>query len=125
MPPPPARPGKQFTRYVVAGLANTALTYVLLVVLMRAMDYRTAYTIVYVLGIAIAYVLNSRYVFRVSLQARKAVAFPLVYALQWLIGLAWLWFLVDGCGVAKEIAALLVVALNVPLGFLLTRRILA
>ena len=39
-------PRTQFARYLVAGAANTALTYALLVVAMRFIGYLGAYTIV-------------------------------------------------------------------------------
>ncbi len=39
------RTRRQLVRYLVAGSANTLLTYLLLLWLMRMIDYRIAYTI--------------------------------------------------------------------------------
>jgi putative flippase GtrA len=120
-----AAPRAQFAPYVVAGAANTALTYALLVVAMRWIGYLGAYTIVYAVGIAFGYWLQSRFVFRVPLAWRVAVRFPLVYLVQYAFGFAMLWLLVDAAHVESDVAALIVVIANVPLGFLLSRLLLA
>jgi putative flippase GtrA len=120
-----ATPRAQFARYLAAGAVNTALTYALLVVAMRWIGYLAAYTIVYAVGIALGYWLQSRFVFRVPLAWRVALRFPLVYIVQYVLGFAVLWLLVDAVHVENDLAALIVVIANVPLGFLLSRLLLA
>ena len=120
-----ATPRTQFARYVVAGAANTALTYALLVVAMRYIGYLGAYTIVYAVGIVFGYWLQSRFVFRVPLAWRVALRFPIVYLVQYAVGAGVLWLLVDAAHVDSDVAALIVVIANVPLGFLLSRLLLA
>ena len=114
----------QFARYLVAGAVNTAVTYALLVVAMRSMGYLAAYTIVYALGIAFGYWLQSRFVFHVPLAWRAALRYPLVYLAQYVFGFVLLALLVDTAHIDKDLAALVVVIANVPLGFLLSRRVL-
>lgn len=114
----------QFTRYVVAGAINTAVTYVLLVALMRVVEYRLAYSIAYVAGIATGCWLQCRFVFRVPLDWRNAIRFPAVYAIQYLMGLLLLWVLVAAAGMRREWAALVVIMVNVPVGFLAMRFLL-
>jgi putative flippase GtrA len=116
---------RQFARYLLAGAANTLVTYAVLLVAMRWMDYRLAYTGAYVLGIALAYVLQARFVFRVPLAWRAAIGFPAVYLVQYLAGLALLWILVDRLHLAAKWAALATIAAGVPLGFALSRTWLA
>ena len=70
------------------------------------------FLVVYALGIALAYVLYSRYVFEVPLACRKAMGFPLVYAVQWLLGVVLLWILVELATLRKESAALVVIAMG-------------
>jgi hypothetical protein len=60
----------QFIRYLIAGLCNTGFTYALLIFAMRWIDDLLAYSIVYVLGIAVGYGLQSRFVFRVPIDWR-------------------------------------------------------
>ena len=54
----------EFTGFLVVGAVNTALTYVLFLVLARYTHYWTAYTIASLLGIALSYVLNALFVFK-------------------------------------------------------------
>jgi putative flippase GtrA len=119
-----ATPRAQFVRYVVAGVANTALTYALLVVVMRWIGYLAAYTIVYAIGIGFGYWMQSRFVFRVPLAWRVALRFPLVYVAQFTLGFALLWLLVGTAHADRDLAALIVVMVNVPLGFVLSRLVL-
>jgi len=114
----------QFARYLVAGAVNTAVTYALLVVAMRWIGYLAAYTVIYALGIAFGYWLQSRFVFHVPLAWRAALRYPLVYLVQYAFGFVLLALLVDTVHVDKDVAALVVVIANVPLGFLLSRRVL-
>jgi len=114
----------QFARYLVAGAVNTAVTYALLVVAMRWIGYLAAYTVIYALGIAFGYWLQSRFVFHVPLAWRAALRYPLVYLVQYAFGFVLLALLVDTVHVDKDLAALVVVIANVPLGFLLSRRVI-
>ena len=116
---------EQFVRYLIAGATNTALTYGLLLVAMQWIAYLAAYTIVYLLGIAIGYWLQSRFVFRVPIDWRTAVRFPRVYIVQYVVGAVLLWLLVDVARIPATWAALLVVLGTVPLGFFMSRRIMA
>jgi putative flippase GtrA len=115
---------RQFTRYLIAGVVNTAITYGLLVAALRWLPYAAAYTVAYVSGVAIGYLLQSRFVFRVPLGIRRALRFPLVYVAQYVVGIALLWLLVDRLGTEATWAALVVVVANVPLGFMLSRLLL-
>jgi putative flippase GtrA len=115
----------QVARYIAAGLANTAVTYMLLVLGMRWLHYALAYTLVYAVGIVLAYWLQTRFVFRVPLHWRTALRFPLVYAVQYVLGLALLTVLVEIAGLPQRWAALVAIAANVPAGFVLSRLLLA
>lgn len=121
----PPRLRAQFGRYLVAGALNTLSTYALLVLAMRFMPYLIAYSLVYAIGVAIGYALQSRFVFRVPLSWRTARRFPLAYAAQYAFGAILLWLLVDAAQMSRNLAALVVVGASVPLGFMLNCRVLA
>ncbi len=112
-----------FPRFLIAGAVNTGVTYVLYLGLLALMPYVWAYTLTYVAGIGLGYALNSRWVFRKSYSLHSVMAYPLTYLLNYLLGLGLLWILVDSMKVPQEIAPLLVVALSVPLMYLVTRSI--
>lgn len=114
----------QFLRFLVAGVLNTAATYLIYLALLTRVEYITAYTVAYVAGIPIAYVLASRFVFRTSLSIHAFIKFPVVYLFQYIAGTVIVWAGVNWFGIRKEYAALIAIAVTVPLTFALTRAIL-
>jgi putative flippase GtrA len=83
-----------------------------------------AYTIAYVAGIALSYVLNTWYVFRVRRDLRGLALFPLVYLAQYLIGMLVLSLAVNSFGVPAKFALLISIAITIPMTFLLSRLVL-
>lgn len=120
-----SRHGGRILRYVVAGAVNTAVTYVLYLALLRAMPYAWAYTVAFVAGIGIAYVLQSRYVFAAAASWQTFLAFPLVYVVQYVVGVVALRMLVESGLASRELAAIAVLAVTVPVGFVLSRALFA
>lgn len=74
-------------RFLVAGLANTALTALALVVLSLWLDPRVAYTVVFAAGVVLAVVLADRYVYGVRMGRRIRWAYALLYVAVYLVGL--------------------------------------
>jgi putative flippase GtrA len=111
-------------RFVIAGAINTAVTYAIYLALLPWSGYALAYTIAYVAGIALSYVLNTWYVFRVRRDLRGLALFPLVYLAQYLIGMLVLSLAVNSFGVPAKFALLISIAITVPMTFLLSRLVL-
>ena len=76
----------QFTRFLATGLVNTAVGYGVYLGLLRWTSYEIAYAAAYVIGIVVAYVLNSLFVFRSPIGLRTALRYPFVYLAQYLFG---------------------------------------
>ena len=112
----------QFARFLVGGGLNTALTYAAFLLLELVLPAVTAYTIVYILGIFISYILNIYYVFKVKSTFPKALKFPIVYLVQYLFGVTILSALLD-YGVDSRIAMIGVVIITIPVTFLISRAI--
>jgi putative flippase GtrA len=74
-------------RFVVAGVANTLVTAALLSLLSQVIDQRVAYTIVFVLGVALSTLLAGRFVFRTNLTPTRTAAYVAVYVGVYLVGL--------------------------------------
>jgi putative flippase GtrA len=108
-------------RFVIAGAINTAVTYAIYLALLPWSGYAVAYTIAYVTGIALSYVLNTWYVFRVRRDLRGLALFPLVYLAQYLIGMLVLSLSVSSFGVPEKFALLISIAITVPMTFVLSR----
>jgi putative flippase GtrA len=115
----------QFRRFLVAGALNTVASYITYLWMLLHMRYEFAYTLSTALAILCSYALNTYFVFRTSWCWRKLVQFPSVYFVQYVTGLAAMWVLVDGFGVDDRIAPWFVIAAQVPLTYVLSRRILA
>ncbi|MFC4172892.1 GtrA family protein [Microvirga sp. GCM10011540] len=113
----------QFSKFLLGGAVNTGVTYALFVGAGQILSPSAAYTFAYILGIGLSYFINSFFVFRARASLRSALQFPVVYLVQYLTGLILLTILTR-LGLDSRIAMLLVIAVNVPLTFVLTRRIL-
>lgn len=116
--------GREFIRFLVVGAVNTGLTLLLFEGLRRFVPYLLAYSVAYVTGIVISYVLNASYVFRQPKTVKTAALFPLVYVAQYLLGMVLMWLLVEHAGFAPTVSVVIVVVLSVPLTFVLSRTIL-
>jgi putative flippase GtrA len=114
----------QFIRFLIGGGVNTAVTYVLFLILSAFIHHTAAYSIVYVVGIALSYVINVKLVFRSAPSARSIVTYPVAYGVQYIYGLAALSLLIDYFSLDHSLAMLIVIGTSVPLTFILTRTLL-
>ena len=114
----------QFARFLVAGAVNTVASYAIFLVLLQFMPYLAAYTIAYVIGVGISYLLLTSFVFRTPRRVATALRFPLVYVAQYLTGSVVIVLLVEAWGVRASIAAIAAIVASIPVSFLLSRTIL-
>ena len=115
---------RESVRYVLAGGFNTAATYAAYVVLLPLVGYAVSYTVTYAAGIFLAYYLSARFVFRRRLQWRHAIQYPLVYVLQYGLGITLTTALIKWVYLKAEFAAALAIVLTVPFTFWLSRWII-
>jgi putative flippase GtrA len=115
---------RESVRYVLAGGFNNAATYAAYLVLLPSMGYAIAYSLTYVAAIVLAYYLSARFVFRRPLQWQHAIQFPLVYVVQYGLGITLTTALIEGAQVNASIAPALVIVITVPFTFWLTRWII-
>lgn len=113
----------EILRFLAVGILNTTLCYGGYLLLLHWLRYEIAYTIAYLAGIALSYVLNALIVFRQPLRRRAALRYPLVYIVQFLLGLVLLKVLIEFCGIANWLAPALVIVLTIPVTFLMSRAI--
>lgn len=116
--------GAQGLRFLASGAANTVITFALYCALVFFVHPQIAYACVFALGIAIAYVVNSRYVFRAPLRVSTAAFYPLVYAVQYALS-ALLIGVFTHAGLGPRIALAITIALVTPVSFVLNRIALA
>lgn len=111
----------RFLRFIVSGGVNTAITYGIYLVLLQIITYQISYSIAYVSGIAVSYALNRSFVFRNHHGLRSILLFPLVYVAQYALGMLLLWLWVEMAGLSDKVAPLIVVAVTLPLTYVLSR----
>lgn len=111
-------------RFLIAGLVNTLIGYLLYLLLLLILPYQAAYTTSYGAGIFISYYLNSVYVFQRPLRWSSAVQYPLVYLVQYVTGLVTISLLVEQLSVDTRIASLLTILITLPLVYILSRAII-
>ena len=117
--------GRPAVRYLIAGGINTLATYLIYLTVLAVAPYPLAYSLSYGAGIVLSFVLNSRFVFRAPLRWRRLLQYPVVYVVQYALGYAVLYAAVELVGMGPSLGPVLVVAVTVPVSFVLTRRILA
>ena len=115
---------REFVRFLGVGAFNTASGYFYYWALLHVVPYVAAYTISYTIGIVISYLLNCRFVFRSAPSWRGVMRFPLVYVVQFALGLSLLAVFVERLHWDKRVAAIAVVCCSVPFTFLLSRWII-
>lgn len=111
----------ELSRFLVSGTINTGITYIIYVAALQVIGYRSAYTLSYLSGILISYCLNARYVFRRRMALRSFLPYPLVYLVQYLLGIGALSLFVEYLHMDRRIAPLVVVVCLLPVTFILTR----
>jgi putative flippase GtrA len=108
-------------KFIISGALNTAVTYVLFLILTRFLRTSMAYTLTYAVGIAIAYLLNTFFVFRTGHSNRMAIAVPVSYLIQYFYGLVALNILIQVFRLPAYIAMAIVIASSFPSQFLILR----
>ncbi|MCK9488893.1 MAG: GtrA family protein [Xanthomonadales bacterium] len=116
---------RRFSRFVVTGLVNTVASYLVYLLLLPVAGYNLAYVIAFLAGLSVSYLLNLRWVFRVPASWARTLRFPLVYLPQLLLGLAINYGLIEALGVDPRLSLLFVIAITVPLNYLIARWVLA
>lgn len=110
-----------FMRFLASGAFNTLATYGVYVVLLNVLSYRWSYTVSYLLGIALAYVLSRYFVFGQSGGRYGIFWVGLIYALQYGVGLALVNLWVEVFRAPAVFAPVFAVAISMPLTYVLSR----
>ncbi|KTC60986.1 GtrA family protein [Pseudomonas savastanoi] len=112
---------QDFARFLMSGGFNTALTYGIYLVLLMFVSYKISYTISYVTGILLAYILNRFFVFKSHQGLRSVILLPLIYAIQYCLSLVILWCWVEKLQFDERLAPLAAIALTLPVTFILSK----
>lgn len=111
----------KFFRFLLTGGLNTAATYALYLILLNFFVYTTSYSISYVCGILLAFLLSRYVVFKEHQGLRSVIFFPLIYLAQYLFGLLVVWFWVKILFMPEFLAPLSAIILSLPLTYTLSK----
>lgn len=108
-------------RFLLAGGANTLFTYLVYLLMLDVFGYILAFTISFSIGVIFAFVIYSLFVFRSPITFRKFFQYPILYILQYIMGLILLTIMVERLGLDKQIAPLVNVIALTPITFILNK----
>ncbi|MDO8811656.1 MAG: GtrA family protein [Gallionella sp.] len=114
----------EFFRFLLVGISNTSVAYVVFLLLLPFMTYIYAYTLSYCVAVVNSYFMNVFFVFRKKISLHSFLKFPLVYVAQYFLGASILWALVGQLGLPPAWAMAVVIIVTVPVTFLSSRFVL-
>lgn len=114
----------EFARFLLVGATNTLLSYLLYLLLLTFLAYLPAYSIAYCAGILISYFMNVRFVFKKRVSLASFLKFPIIYALQYTLGIMVLWLLVGKAGISPALAMIGAIIVTIPVTFMASRFVL-
>lgn len=108
-------------RFLIAGTANTVLTYILYLSLLDIAGHQVSYAISFTAGILISYILGRIFVFKKHQGYRSAIMLPFVYILQYAVGATMLWILVDILHKSPTLAPAVSILVTLPITYILSK----
>ena len=119
-----AKRWREFALFVFFGSLNTLIAYAIYLLLLLVVSYPIAYTISYTSGIFISYCLNARFVFKERLRLGKALQYPGIYVIQYVLGMSLLYLFVEVAGMSSILAPFVIAILMIPVAYRLSRFII-
>jgi len=121
----PHFPGSsEIARFLISGGINTLVTYSIYLLLNQWTSYIIAYSIAYIIGIVVSYLVNAGWVFKKTFNLKSFIFYPLVYLSQYILGITLLYLLVNFVNIHQSLAPLIVVSATLPVTFLMSKAIL-
>ena len=111
----------EFGRFLLAGVLNTTVGYGSYLLMAHALGPQPAFAAAYAIGIIVAFLVNSRFVFRTPMTLRKALAYPLVYLGSYLASAMVLAIATRVLAIDHRWAAIAALVAGVPVSFVLNR----
>ena len=115
---------QEYAGFLLVGAANTGLTYGMYALFLLLMPYKLSYSLAYAGGIVIAYYLNSKFVFKQPVTLAKFLKYPVVYVVQYVLGIIILHVCIDIWGISKWLAPIAVIVISLPVTFVISKMII-
>lgn len=115
----------QGARFLVIGGFNFGVTYGLYCLLVFWWHPQLAWLTVFCIGLAMGFYLHTRVVFHGQLGHRKAIGYALMQLGLYALSSAVIHLAISRFGLGPRLAGAIAIVVNVPISFLLSRRILS
>ena len=116
---------RQGLGFLLVGGLNTAITYGLYCLLVIWWHPQLAWLAVFLIGIGLGFYGHTRLVFQGRLGHRKALSYALLQCLLYVLSSAVIHLAMQVLDLGPRAAAALAIGINVPISFVLSRRILS
>lgn len=113
----------QFLRFLIVGVINTVIGCAVYLFFVQYMSHTLAYGLAFAIGTIYAVTLHAHVTFDVKLRRHSFVLSALFYLIAYLVNAGVLELTVRGFGVDKRLAILVIVAVSVPVTFVVNRLI--
>lgn len=114
---------KRFIKFAIVGASNTALSFLVYVVLVKlSLYYILASIISYIAGILNSYILNTAFVFKEKKTKKNLFMFSSVYLSALLINLSLLYIMVDVFGIGPITGQILVTGLVMIYNYIMQKK---
>lgn len=108
-------------RFLISGSLNTITTYAIYLLLLNRFSYQQSYTAAFVAGILMSYFANRVFVFKAHQGIKTVLLFPLVYLLQYFIGLVVLWVWIDFFELNPRFGPLITILVSLPVTYMVSK----
>lgn len=114
---------KRFLKFAIVGVSNTAISFLVYVVLVKlSLYYILASIISYIAGILNSYILNTAFVFKEKKTKKNLFMFSSVYLSALLINLTLLYILVDIIGTGPITGQILVTGIVMIYNYIMQKK---
>jgi putative flippase GtrA len=110
--------------FLIIGGINTVLNYCFYLLCLLVFSYTVSFTISYVTGLLVGYCLNSLFVFKEPMRLSSFLRYPIVYVVQYLIGISLLYVIVEILHISPLIAPWIIIVVTIPVTFRLSRYVI-
>lgn len=111
----------ELIKFIATRVASTVASYLIYLALLHWIGYELAYLIAYAAGVILSYLVNALFVFKQPMSRRSAALFPLIYVLQFLLGMVILRLCVEELHLPEWLGMAISILLTLPLAFGLSR----
>ena len=114
---------KRFLKFAIVGVSNTAISFLVYVVLVKlSLYYILASIISYIAGILNSYILNTAFVFKEKKTKKNLFMFSSVYLSALLINLSLLYIMVDVFGIGPITGQIFVTGLVMIYNYIMQKK---